>query len=138
MYANEILNPRLIISEHFYKVKNDLDIKIETIFDQNRKMNEEKRNQINAIRQSQIKKIEQIEQRNLAQWPIEFDREKFQFEWQDLFGKKSLSDKQKFNKVKESLIKRDAILINDSNLVTETCLWEMPFFVNEGNLKFAQ
>ena len=47
MQTNEIFNPRLIITDHFDKIKNELDINwsnmVETIFDQNWQLNDKER-----------------------------------------------------------------------------------------------
>ena len=44
-------NPRLMITDHFDKIKNELDIKVETILHENyRQLNDQERIEINAIR----------------------------------------------------------------------------------------
>ena len=130
-------NPRLLITDHFDNIKNELDIKVETIFDQNRQLNDQERIAINAMRDNQINKIKEIEHMNLTEWPSNFDREQYEHEWGDLISSKSLSDQQKIERIKGSIIKSDVILVNDSFLKTKTSLWVMPFFVDEVKLKFA-
>ena len=131
-------NPRLIITDHFDKIKNELDIKVETIFDQNRQLNDQERIEINAIRDNQINKIKEIEQMNLSEWPSDFDREQYEHEWAYLISSKSLSNEQKVERIKRSIIKSDVILVDDSFLKTEISLWVMPFFVDKVKLKFAK
>ena len=131
-------NPRLIITDHFDKIQNELDIQVETIFDQNRHLNDQERIEINAIRDNQIDKIKEIEYFNLSEWPSNFDRERYEQEWGDLIRSKSLSDEQKVERIKASIIKSDIILVDDSFLKTKTSLWVMPFFVDEVQLKLAK
>ena len=75
---------------------------------------------------------------NLSEWPSNFDRERYEHEWADLISSTFLSDEQKVERIKGSIIKSDAILMNNSNLKTKTSLWVMPFFVDEPNLQFAK
>ena len=138
MQISEEYNPRLLITDHFDKIKNELDIKVETIFDQNRQLNDQERIEINAIRDTQIDKIKEIEHLSLSEWPSNFDRERYEHEWADLISSKSLSDQQKIEKIKGSIIKSDVILVDDSFLKTEISLWVMPFFVDKVKLKFAK
>ena len=133
-----IFNPRLIITDHFGKIKNEIDIKVETIIDENRQFNKKEIDVINEIRKKQINKIEEIEQNHLFGWPSNFDREQYQFEWADLINSTSLSDAQKLDKIRESIIKIDAMLIARPRLLTKTCLCVMPFYVNELNLEFLK
>ena len=126
-------NPRLIIVYHFDKIINELDIIVETLL--NGQSND---NEINEVRMKQIKKIEEICERSFSEWPENFDRQKYQLEWADLFNDTSLKSEEKIEKLKESIIKTDAILMKDEHLITKTCLCVMPFFVNEFNLKFAK
>ena len=131
-------NPRLIITDHFDKIKNELDIKVETIFDQNRQLNDQERIEINTIREKQIDKIKEVEHMNLSEWPSNFDRERYEHEWADLISSTFLSDGQKIERIKGGIIKSDVILVDDSFLKTKTSLWVMPFFVDEVKLKFAK
>ena len=126
-------NPRLIIVDHFDKIINELDIIVETLL--NGQSNDK---EINEIRDKQIKKIEEICERSLSEWPENFDRQKYQLEWADLFNDTSLTSEEKIEKLKESIIKTDAILMKDKHLITKTSLCVMPFFVNKLNLKFAK
>ena len=114
-------NPRLIITDHFDKIKNELDIKVETILHENRKLNEKERIEINAMRDNQINKIKEIEHMNLSEWPSNFDKEIYEHEWADLISSKSLSDGQKIERIKGSIIKSDVILVDDSFLKTRRC-----------------
>ena len=139
MQISDEYNPRLIITNHFKEIKNELDIKVETILHENySQLNEKERIEINTIREKQINKIKEIEHKNLSEWPSNFDKERFEHEWADLISSKSLSDGQKVERIKGSIIKSDVILVDDSFLKTKTSLWVMPFFVDEVKLKFAK
>ena len=130
-------NPRLLITDHFDKIQNELDIQVETIFDQNRQLNDQERIEINAMRDNQINKIKEIEHLNLLEWPSNFDRERYEHEWADLISSTFLSDEQKVERIKGSIIKSD-VLVEDSFLKTKTSLWVMPFFVDEVKLHLAK
>ena len=138
MQINEVYNPRLIITEHFYQIKNQLDINVETIFDQKRLLDEKQRDEINTTREKQISKIEEIEQENLSQWLNEFDQNKFEEKWKDLLSDTSLENFQKFEKIKEKIIKRDAILIDNVSIATQISLWVIPMYVNKLNLELLK
>ena len=74
----------------------------------------------------------------LSEWPSNFDKERYEQEWADLISSKSLSDEQKIERIKGSIIKSDVILVDDPYLETKTSLWVMPFFVDEVKLRFAK
>ena len=132
-------NPRLLITDHFNKIQNELDIKVETILHKNySQLNEKERIEINTIREKQINKIEEICESNISKWPENFDRQNYELEWGDLFNGKSLTEEQKKEKIKESIIKSDVILVGNPHLETKASLWVMPFFVDELNLKLAK
>ena len=61
--VNQVFNPRLIITDHFDEIKNELDIKTETLFDENRGLTDVEGYEINKTRGELIKKIEEIEQK---------------------------------------------------------------------------
>ena len=128
-------NPRIIIDDHFKEIINELDIRIETLLEENGQSNDK---EINEIRKKQIKELEDIRDSHISTWPEDFDRQKYELEWAELFDDTSLTPGEKIEKLKESIIKTDAILMKDKHLITKTCLCVMPFFVNEFNLKFAK
>ena len=131
-------NPRFIIDDHFDKIQNKLDIIIATLLDKNKELTEKEKEEINAIWGKQIKEIKQICESHISKWPENFDRRKYELEWADLFNDTSLTSGEKIEKLKESIIKTDAILMKDEHLITKACLCVMPFFVNELNLEFAK
>ena len=138
MQTNGTFNPRLIITDHFDNIKNELDVKVEAIFDQNRQLSDKERDEINAIREKQINMIKKIEDSNISEWPYNFEKERYYLELADLLNDTALSDEQKIERIKESIIKSDAFLMDDPKLVTKMSLWEMPFFVNKVDLEFSR
>ncbi len=119
---------RLIIAEHFDKLKNKIDINTETLFDTNRQMNESRRNEINTIRDNQIKKLDEIERENFS---LCFSTNKPVLLLNDVNIELNLE------KLKEDiLISRDCILLDDENLINKTSLWIVPFFVSKVNMEF--
>ena len=52
-------NPRLLITDHFDKIQNELDIKVETSLHENRQLSDQERIDVNAIRDLQINKIKE-------------------------------------------------------------------------------
>ena len=62
--SNEDQNSRLFIVDHFDEIINQIDIKTETLL-QDQSLTEEKRNKLNEIRDEQIEKIKEIKQINL-------------------------------------------------------------------------
>ena len=144
MQTNDVYNPRLIITDHFDEIKNQIDIKVETILEEQRQFglfssfNDKHINKINEIRDKQIKKIKEIEQSNLSQWPSDFDEKRYEIEWADLLSCVSLSGRHKIEKIKKSIIKRDVILMETPYLFANMSLWVMPFYVDEIDLKFAK
>ena len=130
-------NPRIIIVDHFDDIKNELDIKVATLFDQNRQLNKKEMDEINEIWVKQISQIEKTRESNLSMWPENFDKQRYELEWTELNGT-SLPEEKKIEKIKKSIIKSDAILMHDRSLITQTCLCEMPFYVNEPNLDLAK
>ena len=86
--------------------------------------------EINHERNKQIEKIEEIESENLSQC-ANINQEKFVLEWEHLLNDVSFSYEQKIDQIKEYYIKSDCILIKRGR--EETCLFIMPFFVNNLN-----
>lgn len=119
---------RLIIAEHFDKLKNKIDINTETLFDTNRQMNESRRNEINTIRDTQLKKLDEIERENVSFCSM---TNKLELLLNDV------DIEQNLEKLKEEiLINSDCILLDDENLINKTSLWILPFFVSKVNMEF--
>ena len=63
-FSNRNLNSRVKIVDHFDDIINQIDIKTETLL-QDQSLTEEKRNKLNEIREEQIEKIKEIKEINL-------------------------------------------------------------------------
>ena len=120
---------RLILVEHFDKLKNKIDINTETLFDTNRQMDEKRQNEINTIRDTQLKKLDEIERENVSLCSVTNKLE--------LLLLNDVDIEQNEEKLKEDiLISSDCILLDDENLINKTSLWIVPFFVSKVNLEF--
>ena len=120
---------RLILAEHFDKLKNKIDINTETLFDTNRQMDEKRQNEINTIRDTQLKKLDEIERENVSLCSVTNKLE--------LLLLNDVDIEQNEEKLKEDiLISSDCILLDDENLINKTSLWIVPFFVSKVNLEF--
>ena len=62
--SNEDQNSHLMIIDHFDEIINQIDIKIETLL-QDQSLTDETRNKLNEIREKQIEKIKEIKEINL-------------------------------------------------------------------------
>ena len=63
-FSNRNLNSRVKIVDHFDDIINQIDIKTETLL-QDQSLTEETRNKLNEIREKQIEKIKEIKEINL-------------------------------------------------------------------------
>ena len=61
---NTNFHQRLIIIDHFDEIINQIDIKTETLL-QDQSLTEETRNKLNKIREKQIEKIKELKEINL-------------------------------------------------------------------------
>ena len=138
MQSIKTFNPRLIIAEHFDKLKNQIDVNTETLFDKERQLDEKIKHEVNAMRDEQIEKLEQIEQNNLSRWPLTAGIESFEREWSHLLDDDTMMYEEKIERIKETLIVSDCLLIDDDKLGTKVSLWIVPYFVNTIDLKFAR
>ena len=138
MQSIKTFNPRLIKAEHFEKLKNQIDVNTETLFDKERQLDEKLKNEINSMRDEQIKKLEEIEQKNLSRWPLTFEKESFEHEWSHLLDDDAMMYEEKIEKIKEKIFVGDCLLIDNDKLGTKVSLWIVPYFVNTIDLKFAR
>ena len=63
---NQSFHPRLLINEHFSNLINQIDVKTETLLE-NQLLTQENRNFLNETREKQIEKIKGIE-KNMVEW----------------------------------------------------------------------
>ena len=128
-------HPRLLITGHFDSLINQIDIKIETLLE-NQSLTEEKRNELNELRDKQIEKIKEIEQINLQYLPLNINQEEHEEKWSHILQDKSLDYQQKIDQIKESdLIHFDCVLLENENGYE---LWITSWFYNQNNLEFLK
>ena len=109
-------NQRLMITDHFGEIINQIDIKTETLFlDQS--LTDETRNKLNEIREKQIEKIKEIKEINLN---LLQNNENEELEL-DL----------------EKLIHFDCVLLEQTNYLN-LVLWITSWFYNKENLEFLR
>ena len=80
---NQSFEPRLIVVEHFDQIINEIDIKTETLL-QDQSLTEEKRNKLNEIRDEQIEKIKEIKQINLNL--LQNEKEELELELEEIIN----------------------------------------------------
>ena len=106
------LHPSLIIVQRFDEIINQIDIKTETLL-QDQSLTQEKRNKLNEIREKQIEKIKEIKEINL-----------------NLSNNEEESDLEK-------LIHFDCVLLEQpKNSLNGIVLWITSWFYNKENLEF--
>jgi hypothetical protein len=130
-------HPRLIISDHFDEIINQIDIKNETLL-ANQLLPDETRANINEIREKQIEKLKEIKELNLSHLPQKFNEDEFREKWSHAIDDKSLQYKHKIDKIKESLILFDCVLLENPKLIYGLNLWVTSWFHNETNLEFIK
>ena len=78
MFKHQSFNPKVIIVDHFDDVKNQIDIRAETIFHKKKNILSENRKQfLNKARQTFLDKIEQVKEKNLSKFASNNDEEAF-------------------------------------------------------------
>ena len=106
-------HPRLLINEHFSNLINQIDVKTETLLE-NQILSQENRNLLNETREKQIEKIKEIEQLNLNHLPSTIDIDKYEQKWSHILNDDSLEYQQKIDQIKEELIHFDCVLLEQS------------------------
>jgi hypothetical protein len=130
-------HPRLIISDHFDEVINQIDIKNETLL-ANQLLPDETRANINDTREKQIEKIKEIKELNLSHLPREFNEFEYGQKWSHVIDDESLEYKDKIDRIKEELTVYDCVLLENPKLINGLNLWVTSWFHNEKNLEFLK
>jgi coproporphyrinogen III oxidase-like Fe-S oxidoreductase len=112
--ATQSFHPRVIIVDHFDEIVNQIDIKTETLLE-NQTLAEETRNKLNEIREKQIQKIDEIKELNLNSLPQKFNEEEYREKWSHVIDDNSLEYKSKIDRIKENLILFDFVLLENEN-----------------------
>jgi len=134
---NRTYHPKLLIAVHFDELINQIDIKTETLLE-NQIFKEETRNELNEIRAKQIEKIQEIKELNLSHLPQTINEEKFFEKWSHVIDDNSLVFTAKADKIKEELILFDCVLLENPRLKNELELWVTSWFYNAENLEFLK
>jgi hypothetical protein len=122
------LNQRLIINDHFDDIINQIDIKTETLLEEEAKFNkksklesgaDDRRNKLNEIRDKQIEKIKEIKQINLNLLQNNEQEEELEL---DL----------------EKLIHFDCALLEEPKSKNGLVLWITSGFYNKEDLEFLR
>ena len=100
---------QLIIIDHFDDIINQIDIKTETLF-QDQSLTQETRDKLNEIREKQIEKIKEIKEINLSLLQNEV----------------------------EEIIHFDCVLLEQPKSVNGFVIWITSWFYNEKDLKFLR
>ena len=134
---NQNFHPRLLINEHFSNIINQIDVKTETLL-QDQLLTEEKRNVLNETREKQIENIKEIEQLNLNHLPSNIDENKYEQKWSHILNDDSLEYKQKIDQIKIDLIHFDCVLLEQSKSLNLFNLWIISWFYNQMDLEFLK
>ena len=135
MFQHKSFNPKLIIVDHFDDVKNQIDIRTETIFHEKSQFLSEKRKQIlNKLRQTFLDKIDQVKEKNFSTFTSYNDEEAFKLKWNHVIESDQLEYEHKIESLKEILISFDCIVIRDEKCALDVALWITPWNFNKQSL----
>jgi len=133
-------HPQVIIVDHFDKIINQIDIKTETLLE-NQYLERETRKELNVVREAQIERINELKKLNLNRLPQSInnkEEEEYRQKWSHVIDDISLEYKHKIDKIKEELILEDCVLWENPNLINDFQLWITSWFYNEKDLKFLK
>ena len=136
---NQSFHPRLLINEHFSVLINQIDVKTETLLE-NQILSQENRNLLNETREKQIEKIKEIEESNLNHLPSTIDIEKYEEKCSHILNDNSLEYQQKIDQIKdeEDLIHFDCVLLEIPKSENGLVLWITSWFYNQTNMELIR
>ena len=135
MFQHNSFNPKVIIEDHFDEVKNQIDIRTETILHEKSHILSEKRQQfLNKLRQTFLDRIDQVKEKNLLLFKLYNDEEAFNLKWSHVIESDQLEFEHKIESLKEDLISFDCIVISDEKCALGVSLWITPWYFNEKSL----
>ena len=80
-HNQQSFHPNVIIADHFDEIINKIDIKTETLLE-NQIFTQETRKNLNEIREKQIEKLKEVKEINLSRLSKDgFDEEAYSREW---------------------------------------------------------
>jgi len=131
--------PRVIIDDHFDEIKNQIDIKTETLLcDQS--LSESEKKTLNDLRDEQLDAIKSVQDRNFANLKSKHDdaTDTFQLQWTHVIENSSMNNEKKLEAIKKDLIILDCVLIEDDSYKSGLSLWITPWFYNEKHRGFLR
>ena len=135
MFRHQSFNPKVIIVDHFDDVKNQIDIRTETILHEKCHILSQNRQQfLNDLRQTFLDKIDQVKEKNFLLFTSYNDEEAFKLKWSHVIESDQLEYEQKIENLKEDLISFDCIVISDEKCALGVALWITPWYFNEKSL----
>ena len=134
--SSKDFRPRVIIDDHFDEIKNQIDIKTETLLcDQS--LNESEKKDLNDLRDEQLEAIKQIQVKNFSNLD-NCDDETYKLKWKHVIDNNSLKYEEKLDIIKKDLILFDCVLIEDANYKSGLSLWITRWFFDEKNREFLR
>ncbi len=135
MFQHKSFNPRVIIVDHFDDVKNQIDIKTETILhEKSHILSENKQQFLNKVRQTLLDRIDHVKEKNLSLFTSFNNEEVFKLKWCHVIESDLLEYEQKIENLKEDLISLDCVVISDEKCALDVALWITPWYFNEKSL----
>jgi hypothetical protein len=134
---NQIFHPKLLITNHFDDIVNQIDVKTESYLEtliKSKSWSKQKQNQLNKIREKQINLIQEVMQLNLNF----LSRNEYEEKWSQIIDEISLDFQQEVDEIKEKLIHFDCILLEQPRNLNGFHLWITPWFCNNENLTFLK
>jgi hypothetical protein len=135
--VTQSFHPQVIIVDHFDETIHQIDIKTETLLE-DQSLTEETRKRLNGIRDEQIKKIGEIKELNLKHLPQKFNEEQYKEKWSHVIDDNSLEYKQKIDKIKANLILFDFVLLENGNVINGLNLWITSWYYDLKSLEFLR
>jgi len=135
MFQHKSFNPKVIIVDHFDDVRNQIDIRTETILHEKINIQSEKRRQfLNKVRQTLLDRIDHVKEKNLSLFTSYNSEEAFKLKWCHVIESDLLEYEQKIENLKEDLISFDCIVISDEKCALGVALWITLWYFNEKSL----
>jgi hypothetical protein len=135
MFKHQSFNPKVIIVDHFDDVKNQIDIRTETILhEKSQFLSENRKEFLNKLRQTFLDKIDQVKEKNLSLFTSFNDEEAFNLKWNHVIESDQLEFEHKIESLKEDLFLLDCIVISDEKCALDVALWITPWYFSEKSL----
>ena len=132
MFKHKSFNPKVIIEDHFDEVKNQIDIRTETILHEKSHILSQNRKQfLNKLRQTLLVRIDQVKEKNFSLFTLYNDEEAFNLKWSHVIESDQFEYEHKIEKLKEDLISFDCIVISDEKCAMNVALWITPWYFND-------